>query len=310
MEQLERLKEITRILREPGGCDWDRAQDFHSIRTNVIEEAYEVVDAVNRESAEDLREELGDLLFQVIFYSRLAQEKGLFALEDVTRTIADKLVRRHPHVFGDSRVEGVEEILTNWEKIKRQEKGESEESPERKSALDGVAETLPALFRAYKVQEKAARTGFDWSETDPVMEKIHEELRELEEEIRQFRSLSQSESARSAEEGDSPVGASAEPFSHTPSKMESNLRHKLEEEMGDLLFSMVNLSRHLKMNPELVMNRAVDKFTWRFRHMEELARESGESLESLSLSQKEELWQRVKGFSPPDSSSETVPTAT
>ena len=254
-EETWRLREITRKLREPGGCEWDRKQNHQSMRASLVEEAYEVIDAIDRDNAEDLKEELGDLLFLVFFHARLAEERGVFGLTDVARGIADKLVRRHPHVFGDHRVENVEQILENWENIKEREREES--GKQTKGRLDGVPASFPALLRACKVQQKAARAGFDWPEIGGVYEKLREEIQEV----------------RDVSENDS--------------------KH-LEEEAGDLLFAAVNLCRWLRVDPESALQAATDKFTRRFHGVERRVQATGERMEELSIDELENFWQETK----------------
>ena len=241
---IERLVAIMERLRDPErGCDWDVAQDFATIAPYTIEEAYEVADAIARGDMADLKDELGDLLFQVVFHSRMAEEAGLFALPDVVASISDKMERRHPHVFGDSGG-GHEQ---HWERLKaveRQAKGDA-------GALDGVAVGLPALLRAEKLQKRAARTGFDWPDPSGARAKIDEEIAEI-------------EAASPAER---------------------------EEEIGDLLFAVVNWSRHLGVDPEAALRMANAKFERRFKAMEA---EAGDAFIGLDLEAKEELWAKAK----------------
>lgn len=243
-EQWARLQDITRTLREPGGCNWDRAQDAESMRVYLLEEAYEVIEAVNRNDPALIREELGDLLFIVFFYSRLFEEKGVFSVQDVMRDVSDKLVRRHPHVFGEQKDYSVQEVLQNWEKIKAKEKSSEREA------------FLPALLRAFKVQEKAARKGFDWENARDV-------LPHLESEVAEFR--------QAVADGESSA--------------------RREEEIGDILFTIVNCLRHLGIHPETALHRSTDKFQDRFARMTESA---GEGFMDLSLEEKELLWQKSK----------------
>jgi MazG family protein len=250
---IDQLTDIIAKLRGPGGCPWDREQTHASLRAGLIEEAYEVVEAINNADDANLREELGDLLLQSIFHAQIAAEEGRFNFDDVARGIAEKLIRRHPHVFGEDRCADAAEVLRKWDDIKRAEKG-----GRANSALDGVSSGLPALMRAEKVQKKAARVGFDWSETAPVVAKIREEIAEVEAELAQ--------------------GSSA----------------KIEEEIGDLLFSVVNLARKLKVDGETALQRATDKFATRFRQVEALARERGLALEKLTLAELDALWDEVK----------------
>ncbi|HAF40417.1 MAG TPA: nucleoside triphosphate pyrophosphohydrolase [Sphingobium sp.] len=242
------LAKVMARLRDPDtGCPWDIEQDFASIAPYTIEEAYEVADAIEREDMAALRDELGDLLLQVAFHSRMAEQAGHFALQDVIDAITQKMIRRHPHVFGEGARR--EDGHAQWEVIKAAERAEKEPDP---SALAGVAITLPALVRAEKLQNRAARTGFDWPDTVGVIDKIFEELDEV----------------REAEDQDA-----------------------REEEIGDLLFAVVNLARHLKVDPEVALRKANGKFGRRFRTMEQLA---GDAFAGLSLDDKEALWQQAK----------------
>lgn len=249
MDQIARLLSIMARLRDPKtGCDWDLAQDFASIAPYTIEEAYEVADAIERGDMDDLREELGDLLLQVVFHARMAQEAGLFVFEDVARSISDKMEARHPHVFG---TEGGTMGERRWEALKEKERADKGAS----SALDGVANALPALLRAEKLQKRAARTGFDWPDPSGPAAKLIEEAGEL---------------------AEAPLD-------------------EREEEAGDLLFAAVNLVRAYGVNPEDALRKANSKFERRFRAMEEIAgQETGASFASLSLDAQEGLWQIVK----------------
>jgi MazG family protein len=250
---IDQLRDIVAKLRSPGGCPWDREQTHPSLRAGLIEEAYEVVEAINTGDDANLCEELGDLLLQPIFHAQIATEEGRFNFDDVARTIVEKLIRRHPHVFGDDRCADSAEVLRKWDDIKRAEKGDR-----AVSALDGISGGLPALMRAEKVQKKAARVGFDWSEVAPVVAKIREELAEVEAELA--------------------GGTSA----------------KIEEEIGDLLFSVVNLARKLKVDGETALQSATDKFSDRFRQVETLARERQLALDKLTLAELDTLWDEVK----------------
>lgn len=242
------LANVMARLRDPDtGCPWDIEQDFASIAPYTIEEAYEVADAIERNDMAGLRDELGDLLLQVVFHSRIAEQSGHFALQDVIDAITQKMIRRHPHVFGEGAHR--EDGHAQWEVIKAAERAAKEPDP---SALSGVAIALPALLRAEKLQKRAARTGFDWSERADVVAKIEEELEEV---------------------------LTAETHSHQ------------EEEIGDLLFAVVNFARHLKIDPEAALRRANHKFDRRFRGMEDMA---GDAFIGLSLEEKEALWQAVK----------------
>jgi len=251
---IQQLRAIITRLRGPDGCPWDREQTHSSLRAGLIEEAYEVVEAINTGDNANLCEELGDLLLQSVFHAQIAAEEGRFNFDDVARSIAEKLLRRHPHVFGEDRCADSAEVLRKWDDLKRAEKG----MPAAGSALDGISGGLPALMRAEKVQKKAARVGFDWSEAAPVVAKIREELVEVEAEM-----------ARGASD-------------------------KIEEEIGDLLFSVVNLARKLKVDGETALQRATDKFARRFRQLESLARQRGLAMEKLTLAELDALWDEVK----------------
>ena len=253
---MPRLLEIMRRLRDPeAGCPWDIEQDFSTIAPYTIEEAYEVADAIERQDWGELKGELGDLLFQSVFHAQMAQEAGLFDFDDVANTMSDKMVARHPHVFGaESRDKSPEQQTRDWEAIKAAERAEKAQ----KGALDGVAVGLPALLRAFKLQKRAARVGFDWPETEQVLDKIAEEARELVE-------------AR-----------------------ESLPQDKVEEEMGDLLFVMANLARHLAVDPEAALRRANAKFTRRFKSIEAALAAQGRSTADSDLDEMDALWEAVK----------------
>jgi ATP diphosphatase len=252
---LARLMEIMRRLRDPEtGCPWDVEQDFASIAPYTIEEAYEVADAIERGEMGELRDELGDLLLQVVYHSQMAQEAGLFGFDEVVDSISAKMYRRHPHVFGDeSRDKSAAQQVSDWEQIKAAERGAG-----TVSALDGVAAGLPALTRAIKLQNRAARVGFDWPETEMVLDKIVEEAGELVE-------------AR-----------------------DSLGKEEIAEEFGDLLFVMANLARHLDIDPETVLRSANAKFTRRFNGVEDLLKVRGKTPEESNLEEMDALWDEVK----------------
>lgn len=252
-QQLARLRAIMHRLRAPGGCPWDAEQTHESIVPNLIEETYETVDTIQRGDHDHLREELGDLLLQVVFHSELAEEAGRYNLDDVARGISDKLVRRHPHVFAQSDVTTTDGVLQQWDNIKRAEKGDEE-----KPYLHGVGKGLPALLRAAKIQKKAAKVGFDWPDEAGVLAKIREELEELE------------------------------------SAIQEGNPDRVGEELGDLLFSVVNLARFRKIDPEVLMADANAKFEQRFAAMEHDLKQRGLDLTSATADQMEESWQSVK----------------
>ena len=251
--ELERLRAIMHRLRAPGGCSWDAEQTHESLIPNLIEEAYETVDAIKRDNDSDIREELGDLLLQVYFHSEIAQETGRFDLDTVAKGISDKLVRRHPHVFGEAVASDPDAVLLQWDAIKRGEKGEADVP-----YLHGTGKGLPALVRGAKLLKKAAKVGFDWPVETSVISKIHEELLELQAAI---------------DEQDIPA---------------------VEEELGDLLFSVVNLSRFRKIDPEVLMARANAKFERRFGEMEKILKADGKTLELATLSEMEDAWIMAK----------------
>jgi MazG family protein len=250
---LEQLLRIMARLRAADGCPWDREQTHATLRQSVIEEAYEVAAAINSGDSENLREELGDLLLQVVFHAQLAGEEGRFDFDGCARAIVEKLVRRHPHVFGSENAADSAAVLARWEEIKRTEKG-----VEQGSVLDGLSEGLPGLMRAEKIQRRAAKVGFDWSEVPPVVAKVREELAEV--------------------EGAVAAGDSA----------------KVEEEIGDLLFAAVNLARKVKVDGEVALQRATDKFAARFREVERITRERGLAIEKLTLAELDAIWDQVK----------------
>ncbi len=246
------LEDVIKTLRSPGGCPWDIVQTHKSLRRNLIEEVYEVIEAIDLGDKKLLCEELGDLLMQIVFHARMAEEAGCFSMQDVIDGITEKLIRRHPHVFGDVNVKDADEVLKNWEAIKRMEK------KERKSVLDGIPKDLPSLMVAYKLQNKAAKVGFDWPDIDPVWDKLDEEIRELEE---------------------ATVDSSHE---------------RIEEELGDVLFTIVNLARFLKLDAEVALTAANRKFKKHFSYIEDKVKAKQEKWENLSLIDLDDLWHEAK----------------
>jgi len=260
-QNLPRLVKIMTDLRSEGGCPWDREQTHQTLKPYVIEETYEVLEAIDEGKPEKLREELGDLLLQVIFHAQLASENNQFTVDDVIDSISEKLIRRHPHVFSDTIVSGVSGVLENWEKIKK-----TEMPGERESALDGVPKDLPALMKAAKTQSKAAKVGFDWGNLDGPLEKTKEEFHEFEEVL---------------------MTAGTQPLDEAK-------RDRLEDEFGDILFSLVNVARFLKINPELALLRTIAKFNHRFRYMEQEAAKMGQNLKEMTLAEMDKLWEQAK----------------
>ncbi len=252
----DRLVSIMDQLREPGGCPWDREQTLETLAAYLLEEAYEAVAAVHAGDPALLREELGDLLLQIVFMGRIAREREWFDVDAVCESISAKLIRRHPHVFGDRQVADAAEVLRNWEEIKREER---EEKGER-SALDGVPAALPALLQAYRVTQKAAALGFDWQKPLDVVDKLYEEVGELAAELR-------------AEQ--------VEP-------------HRVRAELGDILFVMANLARHLGVEPETALQHTNAKFGRRFRAMERYAQQAERRLKDMTLEELDALWDRAK----------------
>ena len=253
MNRFERLIKVMARLRSPDGCPWDLKQDHQSLKPYLIEEAYEVIEAIDSGDDQKLKEELGDLLLQIVFHARLAEEKGRFDIWGVAEGICEKLIARHPHVFEKRRKITPEEVLQNWEHIKLANSG-------RKgySVLEGVPKSLPALLKAYRVQEKVARFDFDWERAEEVFEKIKEEIGELE---RSFQ-----------------VGESA----------------KVKDELGDVLFSLVNLCRHLGLSPEEALNSTTEKFKKRFEYIENRLREKGKTLSDSNLEEMDRFWEEAK----------------
>lgn len=249
---LQDLEKLVTVLRSPGGCPWDIEQTHASLRRDTLEECYEVIEAINEENTEHLKEELGDLLLQVFFHSDIEREAGRFDLHDVADGICKKLIYRHPHVFGDVTVSGSDEVLQNWEVLKRKEKSQETYT----DTLNAVAKSLPALWRAEKVQKKAKKAGFDWNDASGAVDKLSEELAELKEAMEQGTNIA--------------------------------------EELGDLLFAAVNVSRFVKVDPEMALGAATDKFTARFARVEELCRARGLDMAQMSLEELDKLWEEVK----------------
>jgi tetrapyrrole methylase family protein / MazG family protein len=266
-EWFEKLAVVQARLRAPDGCPWDREQTHASLRTYLIEEAYEVLEALEIGDDAKFAEEMGDLLLQIVFHSQIAKEEGRFTVSDVIREVHDKMVRRHPHVFGEKRAKDSAEVLKNWEQIKKEERraaavkknaGDSKQEGKAGSLLDGVSRALPAALEGFQLTRRAARIGFDWDNVEGVFEKMSEESGELREAV----------SAKDA--------------------------RRSEEEMGDLLFAAVNLARFLHIDPEIALKKANAKFSSRFRRMEDLSAKSGKALADVPRAQMEEFWETAK----------------
>ncbi|NGZ03054.1 MAG: nucleoside triphosphate pyrophosphohydrolase [Nitrospira sp. WS238] len=274
-KRFTKVVEVMAALRAVNGCPWDRKQTHESLKPYLLEETYEVLETIDQRDMRKLQEELGDVLLQVLFHSQIAAEAESFTVEDVLDTLATKLIRRHPHVFGTSdQTSGVtssEQVLSQWEQIKQAER---EAAGSKQSALDGVPKTLPALLRAYQVQARAARVGFDWPHNSAglqqVFDKITEEVGELREAI-------------ADRAGDTQATLS-----------QSNGQEQVEAELGDLLFSLVNLARFIKVNPEDALRRATTRFCDRFHLVEDGAAQQGRTLTEMTLAEMDELWEEVK----------------
>ena len=267
--RFDRLVDIMRALRAPDGCPWDREQTHASLRPFVLEETYEVLDAIEGGNPATLREELGDFLYEAVFLAQISEEAGQFSIADAVQSICDKLVRRHPHVFARHTEDGApmtsQQVIEKWETMKARERADAPDGNQSaKTTLSGVPRTLPSLLRAYEISARAAAVGFDWARPADVIEKIEEEVAEVRREV------------ESGATGD---------------------LSRAEEEMGDLLFAIANLSRKLGIEPEAALRRANDKFTRRFEAMERALAEQGKSFSDVSLEQMEQEWQRVKELS-------------
>lgn len=246
------LVRIMEILRAPDGCMWDQAQDHHSIRQNFIEETYEACEAIDDNDTDHLKEELGDVLLQVVFHTQMEKEKGVFDLNDVADGVCKKLIFRHPHIFGDVKVGSTDEILSNWDDLKRKEKKQETDT----STLESVSKSLPSLIRAQKLQKKAAKVGFDWPDVSGALDKVEEELAEV----------------RAAIDGNGDI----------------------EEEIGDLIFAVTNVSRFVKVDSERAAEKTCNKFVRRFADMEKQAAVEGKNLSDLTLSELDALWDKAK----------------
>ena len=286
-ERFEHAVSIMARLRGPGGCPWDREQTFDSIKRYTLEETYEVLEAIDNRDWDELRGELGDLLLQVLFYSQMAKEEQRFSIDDVLERLSDKLVHRHPHVFGDVTAETSAEVLRNWEALKAEEKkkrlvaeGKATEGADAESVLAGVSPAMPALLEAHKLSSRAAHVGFDWPEIGGLFEKLAEETKELQDELQQLPSTVQPSGKGVAGSGKSQVS--------------EQLRHRLEEEVGDLFFVLVNIARYLSLDSESALKKANRKFRRRFQWMEEQLCASGRTPQQATMGELEGLWQKAK----------------
>jgi len=309
---IDRLVELMARLRSPQGCPWDRAQDYDSMKALLLEEAYEIIDAVNERDFDELENELGDLLFQVVFYSRLAEEEGRFTLARVVDRLYAKLVRRHPHVFGEVKARTAEEALKSWNAVKEQERQEKSpgqlrrpgdhgrsgkpQEPKPASLLDGIAPTLPSTLEAHELGVRAAEAGFDWPSARDVLDKVQEEVDELR------RELEASENRLSGDAPSRPDRDRIRPGDAWP-KGDPALTHdrhlRVEDELGDLLFSISQLARHLGTDPESCLRRGNQKFRRRFQALEREIHRRGRKLAECDLTELEAVWNSVKSSESP-----------
>ena len=289
-ERFERAVSIMARLRAPGGCPWDREQTFDSIKAYTLEETYEVLEAIDNRDWPELTGELGDLLLQVLFYAQMAKEQGTFSIDEILDRLSNKLVDRHPHVFGDVKAETSSDVLRNWEALKAEEKKKRLESRGGKTAagsdtpesvLSGVSSAMPALLEAHKLRSRAARIGFDWPNMDGLFEKLHEETAELQEHLKEYPGPGPQPQGRGV------AGSGRPPIS-------DDLRQRLEGEVGDLFFVLVNIARYLSLDPESALKKTNRKFKRRFQWMEEQLRSSGRTPEQASMEELESLWQQAK----------------
>ena len=289
-ERFERAVQIMARLRAPGGCPWDREQTFDSIKPFTLEETYEVLEAIDNRDWDELEGELGDLLLQVLFYAEMSLEQGRFSIDDVLDRLSNKLVDRHPHVFGDVKAETSGDVLRNWEAIKAEEKkkrlaaggGKKAKEEEKKdSVLAGVSSGVPALLEAFKLSSRAAHVGFEWPEIGGLFDKLHEETEELRQELKQY----PAPGPRPPQRGVAGASGLAIP---------DELRARLEDEVGDLLFVLVNIARYLSLDAESALRKTNRKFRRRFQWMEERMRARGKKLPEATLEEMEALWQESK----------------
>jgi MazG family protein len=288
-ERFERAVSIMARLRAPGGCPWDREQTFDSIKPYTLEETYEVLEAIDNRDWDELTGELGDLLLQVLFYAQMAKDEGTFSIDEVLDRLSNKLVDRHPHVFGDVKAETSSEVLRNWEALKAEEKkkrfeaggGKPKTGENPESVLGGVSAAMPALIEAYKLSSRAARVGFDWPNVQGLFGKLHEETEELKEQLKEFPQPGPQPQGRG-------VAGAGRPH------ISEDLRERLEGEVGDLFFVIVNIARYLSLDPESALKKTNRKFKRRFQRMEDQLRGSGRTPDQASADELEALWQQAK----------------
>ncbi|MFI5173422.1 MAG: nucleoside triphosphate pyrophosphohydrolase [Terriglobia bacterium] len=276
--KFEEFVQIMARLRGEGGCPWDREQTYETLKNFLIEETYEAVEAIENKDFEGLCEELGDVLLEVVFLAQIAREEHRFTIDDVIDAIGTKMVRRHPHVFGDKQVADSREVLKNWEEMKKAERAEKRSgepgAAEHPSILDGVTRRIPAVLEASQLSQRAARVGFDWSRAEEILEKLHEEMEELQEAMR--------------------IG----PHPESEVLEEHDKRANIEDEIGDIIFVAVNLARHFKIDPESALKKTNQKFRNRFRYIECMLARSNKSFEQTNLQEMERYWQEAKRGEP------------
>jgi MazG family protein len=288
-ERFERAVAIMERLRAPGGCPWDREQTFDSIKPYTLEETYEVLEAIDNRDWSELPGELGDLLLQVLFYSEMAKEQGTFSIDDVLDRLSDKLVNRHPHVFGEVKADTSAEVKRNWEALKTEERKKRDAGknaskgaqPSFKSILAGISSAMPSLLEAHKLSSRAAQVGFDWPNMEGLFDKLAEEVSELRQHLQEF------PAPGPRPEGRGVAGSGRQ-------TVPEELRERLEGEVGDLFFVLVNTARYLSLDPESALRKTNRKFRSRFQRMEQRLSESGGNLESASMDELESLWQQAK----------------
>jgi len=288
-ERFERAVSIMARLRAPGGCPWDREQTFDTIKPYTLEETYEVLEAIDDRDWDELTGELGDLLLQVLFYSEMAAEEKHFTIDDVLDRLSAKLVDRHPHVFGEVKADTSGEVLRNWQALKAEEKkkraaenGASPEGTHPESVLHGISSAMPALMEAYKISTRVAHVGFDWPNIEGLFDKLHEETDELRQNLKEY-----------PEPGPQPQSSKAV-ASARGAKIPDELRSRLEDEVGDLLFVLVNIARYLSLDPESALRKTNRKFRRRFEYLEDRLRAHGRKPDDASLAEMESLWQESK----------------
>lgn len=254
MNNFEKLVEIVKKLRGENGCPWDREQNLYSIKNLFMEEAFELIDALDKQDIYNIKEELGDVLFHTVFHACMAQDEGHFDINQVLETINEKLVRRHPHVFGTENVSNSDEVIVNWDKIKAEEK----KHKGHESIMDDIPNAYPSVLKAFKIQEKARKSGFDWNNADECMEKVHEE------------------------------------FGEFTNAVKSGSKAEMEHELGDIMFALINISRFLEINPDEALRKANCRFVSRFKHIEKSIKEDGRTLKDSNIEEMEKFWQEAK----------------